>query len=137
MFCPRVLSPLSIDGPRVPPDDYGAGDLLPVNFVGGVIRLACRHVLTLRPEEPKARAGGVGYPGDPAEAVVGSLGEHCAAECADFRDRSVDIVALPEHRPGRRFSGSERLYLVADAGDRPVVVRVHVAGVVMTVDFLL
>ena len=108
-------------------DDYAVGDLLPAHFVVGVTRLACRHVLTLRPEEPKARAGGVGHSGDPPEALVGSLGEHCAAERADFRDRGVDIIALPEHRPVRRFSGRQRLHLVADPGDWSVVVRSQTA----------
>src|SRR5580704_10614008 len=137
MFDPRVLFAV-VDG-RAPgtPGDYGVGHLLPAHFVVGLARLVCRDVLTFWPEEPKARAGGVGRPGDPPEAVVGSLGEHCSAKRAHFRDRGVDVVALPGYRPGRRFSGRQRLYLVADTGDWPVVLRVHVAGVVMTVGFLL
>jgi hypothetical protein len=67
-------------------------------------RLQFARGLTLGPKEPKARAAGVGHSGDPPEAVVGSLGKHLAAKRANFRDRGVDVVALPEHRPVRQFS---------------------------------
>lgn len=46
-------------------------------------------------------------------------------------------MASPEHRPVRRFSWRQRFHLVADPGDWPVVVGVHVAGVVMTAGLLL
>jgi hypothetical protein len=90
-------SPLSVVGLGDNPNACGVGDRLPAHFAVGFTRLACRHVLTLGLEEPKARAGGVGHSGDAPEAVVGSLGEHRTAKRGDFRDRGVDIVALPEH----------------------------------------
>ncbi len=78
--------PLSTRGLREPSAGYGVRDLRRANLSLAPLPRFSRPVLTLRPEEPKGRAGGVSHSGDSPEAVVGSRDEHRAADHAEFRN---------------------------------------------------